>query len=68
LLAGVELFGSELYIYPTGATVTVPFPSPPPPIATMIGSVDAYVVGFSVLLFYVLKTYFEARAVWKQFG
>jgi len=34
----------------------------------MIGSIDAYVVGLSVLLFYVLKTYFEARAVWKQFG
>jgi len=34
----------------------------------IIGSIDAYVVGFSVLLFYVVKTYFEARAVWKQFG
>jgi len=34
----------------------------------MIGFVDAYVAGFSVVLIYVLKTYFEARAVWKQFG
>ena len=30
--------------------------------------IDAYVVGFSALTFYVLKTYFEARTVWKQFG
>jgi hypothetical protein len=30
--------------------------------------IDAYVVGFSALTFYVLRTYFEARAVWKQFG
>ena len=34
----------------------------------MISFIDAYVAGFSVLLFYVLKMYFEARAVWKQFG
>lgn len=34
----------------------------------MIDSIDVYVAGFSVLLFYVLKTYFEARVVWKQFG
>ena len=34
----------------------------------MIGLTDAYVVGFSVVLLYVLKTYFRARAVWKQFG
>jgi hypothetical protein len=34
----------------------------------MINLIDAYVVGFSAFLFYVLKTYFEARAVWKQFG
>jgi len=33
----------------------------------MIDFIDAYVVGFSLLLFYVLKTYFEARAVWKQY-
>ena len=33
----------------------------------MINFIDAYVVGFSALSFYVLKTYFEARAVWKQF-
>ena len=66
MLAGVELFGSELYLC-TLLVLTVPFPFPPP-IATMINSIDAYVVGFSVLLFYVLKTYFEARAVWKQFS
>jgi hypothetical protein len=30
--------------------------------------VEAYIVGFSVFSLYVLKTYFEARAVWKQFG
>ena len=34
----------------------------------MIHLTDAYVVGFSALSFYVLKTYFEARLVWKQFG
>jgi hypothetical protein len=34
----------------------------------MTNLVDAYVVGFSALSFYVLKTYFEARVVWKQFG
>ena len=34
----------------------------------MIGLADACAVGFSVLLLYVLKTYFEVRAVWKQFG
>ena len=33
----------------------------------MINFIDAYVVGFSALSFYLLKTYFEARAVWKQF-
>jgi hypothetical protein len=33
----------------------------------MINLIDAYVVGFSALSFYILKTYFEARAVWKQF-
>ena len=32
----------------------------------MIHLIDAYVVGFSALSFYVLKTYFEARVVWKQ--
>jgi hypothetical protein len=30
--------------------------------------IDAYVVCFSAFSLYVLKTYFEARAVWKQFG
>jgi len=34
----------------------------------MIGLTDAYVVGFSVLSLYVLKTCLEVRAVWKQFG
>jgi hypothetical protein len=34
----------------------------------MIHLTDAYVVGFSALSFYVLKTYFEARLIWKQFG
>lgn len=34
----------------------------------MFNSMDLYVVGFSALLFYVLKTYFQAREVWKQFG
>jgi len=34
----------------------------------MIGLKDAYIVGFSVFSLYVLKTYIEARAVWKQFG
>jgi len=41
---------------------------PPPPIVTMTDFIDAYVVGFSILLLYVLKTCFEARVVWKQFG
>ena len=35
---------------------------------TMIHLIDAYVVGFSAFSFYLLKTYFEARVVWKQFG
>jgi len=34
----------------------------------MIGFIDVYVLGFSVLFLYVLKTYFEARTLWKQFG
>ena len=34
----------------------------------MIHLIDAYVVGFFAFLFYVLKIYFEARVVWKQFG
>jgi hypothetical protein len=45
--------------------------SPSPPhhsLPTMINLIDAYVVGFSAFSFYLLKTYFEARAVWKQFG
>ena len=29
---------------------------------------DAYLVGFTLFLFYALKTYFEARQVWKQLG
>ena len=31
-------------------------------------STGAYVVGLSVVLFYMLRTYFQARAVWKQPG
>jgi len=33
----------------------------------MIDFINAYVVGSSLLLFYVLKTYFEARTVCKQY-
>ena len=36
--------------------------------SVMIDHVDAYVVGFSFLSFYLLKIYLEARVVWKQFG
>lgn len=34
----------------------------------MVGLIDPYVIGFSVLLLYISTTYFQARAVWKQFG
>ena len=34
----------------------------------MINSIDTYVVGLSVLSFFVLKTYLAAREVWKQLG
>ena len=34
----------------------------------MIDLAHAYLVGFSVFLFYALKTYFEAQQVWKQLG
>jgi len=34
----------------------------------MIDHVDIYVVGCSLLSFYVLKVYLEARGVWKRFG
>jgi hypothetical protein len=34
----------------------------------MFDFIDLYVVGFSFLSFYVLKTYSQARVVWKQFG
>ena len=44
-----------------------PVPSPSLPPATMANSVDLYVLGFSVLLLCVLKTYFQARVVWRQF-
>ena len=30
--------------------------------------IEAYIVGLSVFSLYVLKTYFEAREVLKQFG
>ena len=45
-------------------------PSLLPPLLdiTMLDFVDAYVVGFSALFFYGVKTYFEAQAFWKQFG
>ena len=34
----------------------------------MVDFPDPYLIGLSLLLFYVLKTYFQARAVWKQLG
>ena len=64
-LGGRCRFASELC--PSG--IIVPFLSfPLHSSSVMIDFIDAYVVGFSVLLFYVFKTYFEARAVWKRYG
>ena len=37
-------------------------------VVTMTEFIGVYFVGFSLLLIYVLKTYFKARAVWKRFG
>ena len=34
----------------------------------MLNLNDFYVIGFSALLLYILKTYSQARVVWKQFG
>ena len=34
----------------------------------MFDFVDIYVIGFSLLLVYVLKTYSQLRAVWQQIG
>jgi hypothetical protein len=33
----------------------------------MIDLINAYVIGFFALLLYILKTYVQARVVWKQF-
>ena len=37
-------------------------------LSAMVNSIDAYVIGFSVLSFYVLKKYLKARRVWKRYG
>jgi hypothetical protein len=34
----------------------------------MVDFTDPYVVGFSVLLLYILRTSYQARTVWKQLG
>ena len=46
--------------------VSVPFLPLRTPSA-MIDHIDLYVVGFSVLSFYVLKVYLETREVWKRY-
>jgi hypothetical protein len=43
-------------------------PSHQKSLLTMTHLIEVYIVGLSVFSLYVLKTYFEARAVWKQFG
>ena len=34
----------------------------------MFNPIGAYVIGLPVLSFWIFKTYFNVRAVWKQYG
>ena len=69
--SGIQTAGAEIWLLPDSIylyTGCLLLPFPIRSLSTMADLTAVYSIGFSGLLFYVLKLWFEARGVWKRHG